>query len=354
MKNNLFTRAISLGIAISLVTTATISAKDLLPYQDPQNSIEERVEDLIGRMTLEEKVAQVCAMSLRDSVASEEGTSGKVKAVREGIKNGIGQIENTFDPRTAKQAVIDVNALQRYLMEETRLGIPALVGSECLHGHAGHNSTVIPVPLALASSWNTDLVHESFLMVGNEARARGAHEAHTPVLDLGRDPRWGRIEETFGEDTYLVSEMGRAVTSGLQGGTSGIPGVNSIISSPKHFAGYGHVAGGRNFAAPEIDHKTLFDDVLPPFEVAVKEVKVQGMMASHCGVGGVPAHGNHWLLTELLRDEWGFPGYVVSDYNDVPRLSFSKTLLKRLKMRLDWAFTPESTWIYRWVKPMGN
>ncbi|GAB5562323.1 MAG: glycoside hydrolase family 3 N-terminal domain-containing protein [Synoicihabitans sp.] len=291
-------------------------------YRDASASIDDRVRDLMSRMTLAEKIAQVCAVSLRDSTAEEEGLAGVVKAVRAGIGEGIGQIENTFDPRRPSESVREVNDLQRILREETRLGIPALIGSECAHGHAAHNSTVFPVPLAMASSWNPALVQDAFDCAAREARARGAHEAHTPVLDLGRDPRWGRLEETFGEDTHLVTQMGLAAIGGLQGGHAGDPGTSHIIAAPKHFAGYGQVQGGRNFAATPVDTRTLHDEILPPFKAAVRQAKTLGMMASHCEVEGVPAHGNKWLLTELLRDEWGFEGYVVSDYNDVPRLEF--------------------------------
>ena len=301
------------------------------PYLDPSRSIEERVDDLLRLMTVEEKVAQVCAVSLRDSTAEEEGLAGKVKAVRDGITKGIGQIENTFDPRTPRESVEEVNDLQRLLQECTRLKIPALIGSECAHGHAGYNSTILPAPLAMASSWNVDLIENAFDRVARESRARGAHEAHTPVLDLGRDPRWGRIEETFGEDTYLVTQMGLAAVSGLQGGKDGNPGTTHVVASPKHFAGYGQVVGGRNFAATPVDSRTLHDEILPPFEAVVKRAKVQGMMASHCDVEGVPAHGNRWLLTELLREQWGFEGMVVSDYNDVPRLAYFQHLVESVE-----------------------
>ncbi len=302
-----------------------------LVYLDASAPVSDRVNDLLERMTLEEKVAQVCAVSLRDSTAEEEGLAGKVKAVHEGITNGIGQIENTFDPRGPRESVEEVNDLQKFLNEKTRLKIPALIGSECAHGHAGYNSTVLPVPLAMASSWNVELIESAFDRVAKEARARGAHEAHTPVLDLGRDPRWGRIEETFGEDTYLVTQMGLAAVAGLQGGRTGGPGLTHVVAAPKHFAGYGQVVGGRNFAATPIDSRTLYDEILPPFEVVVKEAKVQGMMASHCDVEGVPAHGNRWLLTELLRDDWGFEGMVVSDYNDVPRLEFFQHVVETVE-----------------------
>lgn len=289
-------------------------------YKNPEASIEDRIDDLLSKMTLEEKAMQLNAATIRKSAAVEEGVEPIEKSIEDQIKNGIGFIENTFDERRPEQSVAMVNSLQKYLKEETRLGIPAIIGTECLHGHAGRNSTVFPTPLAMASSWNTELLNEVFDVIGREARARGGHEAHTPVLDIGRDPRWGRIEETYGEDTYLVSEMAKAIISGLQGGADGNPGTTHIISSPKHFAGYGQVEGGRNFAATPIDAKVLHDEILPPFKAAVEQTNALGMMASHCEVGGVAAHGNKWLLTELLRNTWGFKGVIVSDYNDIKRL----------------------------------
>lgn len=289
-------------------------------YMNPEASIDARVEDLLSRMTLEEKAAQLNAASLRKSAAVEEGVEPIEKSIEEQVKHGIGFVENTFDQRLPEQSVKLVNEMQKYLLEETRLGIPAIIGTECLHGHAGRNSTVFPTPLAMASSWNPELLNQVFDIVGREARARGGHEAHTPVLDIGRDPRWGRIEETYGEDTYLTSQMGMAIISGLQGGDEGNPGLTHIISSPKHFAGYGQVEGGRNFAATPIESKVLHDEILPPFKAVVTKTNALGMMASHGSVGGVPAHGNQWLLTDLLRGEWGFKGVVVSDYNDIKRL----------------------------------
>ncbi len=289
-------------------------------YLDPAAPLAARVQDLLARMTVEEKAAQLTSASLRLSAATEEGLAEVGLQVRERLTHGIGQIENTFDPRTPRQSVEEVNALQRLLREETRLGIPALIGSECLHGHVGSQSTIFPVPLAMASSWNPALVRRAFDVTAREARARGSHEAHTPVVDLGRDPRWGRIEETYGEDTWLVTQMGLAAIAGLQGGMAGNPGRSHVIAAPKHFAGYGQVSGGRNFAATPIETKTLWDEILPPFAAAVKVARAQGIMASHGEVGGVPAHGNRWLLTDLLRDEWGFEGMVVSDYYDILRL----------------------------------
>jgi beta-glucosidase len=289
-------------------------------YKNPNASIEDRVNDLLSKMTLQEKAQQLNSASIRKTAATEEGVEPIESSIEEQIKNGIGFIENTFDQRTPDKSVEMVNSLQQFLKDKTRLGIPAIIGTECLHGHAGRNSTFFPTPLAMASSWNTKLVNEVFDVIGREARARGGQEAHTPVLDIGRDPRWGRIEETYGEDTYLTTQMGLSIISGLQGGTTGNPGLTHIIASPKHFAGYGQVEGGRNFAATPIDSRVLFDEILPPFKAVVEQTNALGMMASHCEVEGVPAHGNKWLLNDLLRDMWGFKGIVVSDYNDIKRL----------------------------------
>lgn len=289
-------------------------------YFDASLNVEERVELLIQQMTLEEKVVQLRSKVLRRSAALEEGFSPDEGNLYDEISNGIGQLENTFDDRPPEESASRINRIQQFLRDSTRLKIPALVGSECLHGHVGYNSTIFPIPLAMACSWDPELVSRVYDVIGKEARMRGAHEAHTPVLDIGRDPRWGRVEETFGEDTHLVTTMGVAAVTGLQGGNAGNPGKTHIISSSKHFAGYGQVLGGRNFAPTPIDIKTLQDEIFPPFKAVVTEVNGLGIMPSHCEVNGIPAHGNKWLLSDILKEQWGFEGIVVSDYNDVKRL----------------------------------
>lgn len=300
-------------------TSGNLSMGKMIP--ETGLPVEERVERLLDQMTLEEKVAQLCALYVWVETGINEAIGDRNRSIYESMKMGIGQIEDTKDYATPKESALFINKLQQFLKDSTRLKIPALVGSECLHGHQGYNSTVFPVPLAMACSWNPGLVNKVFDIVGREARMRGASEAHTPILDLGRDPRWGRIEETFGEDTYLVSEMGFAATTGLQGGTEGNPGTTHIISSPKHFAGYGQVTGGRNFTPTVFNTRMLYDEILPPFEKAVKEAKVLGIMPSHCDIDGIPAHANPWLLTEVLRNKWDFKGMVVSDYGDIGRLN---------------------------------
>lgn len=314
MKSNII---IISSVLLSISFQNAFSAQPISKKQ----TTEQRVAILLSKMTLEEKIAQVCAVSVRHASAIEEGFVNSEMQLFARIKNGIGSLENPFDPRTSGQSAKQINLMQKFLVDSTRLRIPAIVGSECLHGHAGAGSTIFPQAIAMACSWNSTLVNQVFDITGREARLRGSTEAHTPVLDLGRDPRWGRIEETYGEDAYLVSQMGYAAVTGMQGSNSGMPGKTHIISSPKHFAGYAQVAGGRNFAPTAMSTRTFHDDILVPFRVAVTKANALGMMASHCDIDGIPAHGNRWLLIELLRDQWGFKGIVVSDYNDIERLN---------------------------------
>jgi len=304
-------------IAQSGTVSGTLSRKRTIP--DEGLPVEKRVELLLNQMTLKEKVAQVSALLIKVNI--NEGGAESKSTIYTKLRNGIGEFENSFDRASPKESAIYMNRLQQFLKDSTRLKIPALVGSECLHGHVGYNSTVFPVPLAMASSWNPELGNKVFDIAGREARMRGCTGAHTPVLDLGRDPRWGRIEETYGEDTYLVSQMGFAATTGLQGSTDGNPGTTHIISSPKHFAGYGQVTGGRNFTPTVFSTRMLYDEIFPPFEKAVKEANILGIMPSHCDVDGIPAHANQWLLTDVLRKKWGFKGMIVSDYDDITRLN---------------------------------
>lgn len=305
---------------LGILFTSSLSMESSNELYNQEKNIGKSVNALLAKMTLDEKIAQVCAVPVRSATAVEEGFVNSKMPLYARLKNGIGYLENPFDPRTAVQSAKQINLMQRFLVDSTRLGIPAIVGSECLHGHAGGGSTIFPQAIAMACSWNPALVNRVFDITGREARLRGSTEAHTPVLDLGRDPRWGRTEETYGEDANLVSSMAYAAVTGMQGGNSGLPGKTHIIASPKHFAGYAQVSGGRNFAPTPVSTRTLHDDILIPFKVAVTKANALGMMASHCDIDGVPAHGNQWLLTDLLKNEWGFKGIVVSDYNDIERL----------------------------------
>lgn len=284
------------------------------------------VEELLSKMTLEEKIAQTLSIATNDCALSEEEKkvvleTGEIQneQIEEQLRLGLGAFQLPGKNFTVEESVKYRNILQKYIQEHTRLKIPALVHEECLNGQLAKGATIFPRPIGLAGSFNPELVEQVYDAVGREVRARGGHQAFTPVLDIGRDPRWGRIEETFGEDTHLVMQMGLAVVKGLQGGADGVK-EDHIISSPKHFAAYGQCDGGRNFAPTNVPLRILRDQIFPPFEKAVKEAHAMGIMPSHAEIDGIPCHGNSWLLDEVLRKEWGFEGIVVSDYGDVERL----------------------------------
>ena len=292
---------------------------------DQGRTQEQRAAELLSCMTLREKIMQTCSLGPNTFVMSEEERS---KMLTEGVlpdrqtkllAEGIGSFQLPGKELPPQEGAIYRNLLQKWLQENTRLRIPALVQEECLNGQLAKGATMFPRPIGLAGSFDPDLVREVYDTVGREVRSRGGHQAFTPVLDVGRDPRWGRFEETFGEDTCLVARMGMAVVEGLQGGRDGVQ-PNHIISSPKHFAGYAQVSGGRNFAPSAVTERVLRDEILPTFEAAVKQTQAGGIMPSHSEIDGVPCHGNPHLLRDILRTEWGFKGIVVSDYNDVLRL----------------------------------
>ncbi len=287
---------------------------------------QKRVDELLNEMTLEEKIAQTMAIPTNDLALDDEElqkvlSTGEIQneQIKEWLRYGLGAFQLPGKNMPVEASVKYRNILQKYVQENTRLKIPVLVHEECLNGQLAEGATMFPRPIGMAGSFNPELVQKVFDVVGREVRLRGGHQAFTPVLDIGRDPRWGRIEETFGEDTHLVSEIGLAAVKGLQGGGDGVD-AEHIVSSPKHFVAYGQCDGGRNFAPTNIPMRALKDQILPPFERAVKEGHAMGIMPSHSDIDGIPCHGNRWLLTELLREEWGFEGIVVSDYGDVERL----------------------------------
>jgi beta-glucosidase len=298
------------------------------PYRDPKLPVEERVKDLVGRMTLEEKIAQVTALWRKDTFSDESGrfVPEKAKAV---LANGIGQISRPSEARPTspqgpvtrgpRESATFLNDLQRFLRENTRLGIPATTHEEALHGLAAPQGTHFPIPIGLASSWDPGLLERVMSAAALEARARGTHIVLSPVLDLARDPRWGRTEETYGEDPYLAARLGVAAIRGYQG--SGRPlAKDKVFSTAKHYAVHGPHEGGINTAPSNFGERTIRDQYLFPFEVAFREAKPLVVMPSYNEIDGVPAHQNTWLLETVLRGEWGFDGLVVSDYFAIDQL----------------------------------
>lgn len=296
-------------------------------YQQADQPIANRVSDLLSRMTLEEKVMQVqCLWQSKKSFLNEDGSFNSDSAAV-ALVNGIGHVGRPSEGteggggkgRTPEENARFTNEIQRFLIENTRLGIPALFHEECLHGHAAAQGTSFSQPIGLASTWNPALVEELFTMTAREARARGTHQALTPVLDVCREPRWGRVEETYGEDPYLVGEIGLAAILGFQGREAQI-GEDRVLATLKHMTGHGQPEGGNNIAPANFSERTIREVFLPPFKKAVQVGKVRSVMASYNEIDGVPSHANTWLIQDILRGEWGFQGSVVSDYYAVREL----------------------------------
>jgi beta-glucosidase len=278
-------------------------------YRNPSLTVDERVADLLPRLTLEEKVQQITGGAEGRSVEVIDPTgtftSEQARAV-------LGQWWNPDLVFTPRRSAILRNGIQRYLREKTRLGIPNLVMGEALHGFMEYGSTSFPQALGLASTWDPELVHQVFTAAGDEAGSRGAGQVFSPVLDIARDPRWGRTEETYGEDPFLASRMGVAAITGLQGDSFMI-GRHHVVATAKHFAVHGQPEGGTNTAPANYSERIIRENFLVPFQAAVQEAKVGSVMASYNEIDGIPSHINHWLLDRVLRQEWGFGGYVTSD-----------------------------------------
>src|SRR5215212_7701466 len=314
------------SLALTFVVPRPAVTQQRTPdYRNARLPVERRVADLLGRMTLEEKVAQlVCLWGARPQVGPQTDFSadrGDFSPQQAAVvmKHGIGQVARQRERKDPREAARFANALQKWLVENTRLGIPAIFHDEILHGLMAPKATSFPTPIALASSWDTELVRRVFTAAALETRARGSHFVLGPNLDLAREPRWGRTEETYGEDPYLVSRMGVAVIKAIQG-----PGPNvddaHVIATAKHFAAHGQPEGGTNIAPVNVSERVLREYFLPSFEAAVKEAGVLSVMASYNEIDGVPSHANRWLLGKVLREEWGFDGLVVSDYYGIPQL----------------------------------
>jgi beta-glucosidase len=318
--------ALALCTVFAFLPKASMQAqKPLAKYRNPQLPIEERVADLLGQMTLEEKVAQlVCLWTQRPQVkpqtdfSTDRGDFSPEKA-QSILKNGIGQIARQRERKDPRESAIFANALQKFLVENTRLGIPAIFHDEALHGHMAPKGTSFPQPIALACSWDTELISKVFTAAALEIRARGGHQVLGPNLDLAREPRWGRTEETYGEDPYLVSRLGVACVKALQGKGPGVD-QEHVIATAKHFAAHGQPEGGTNIAPTNYSERVLREFFLPSFQAAVQEAGILSVMASYNEIDGVPSHANKWLLDKVLRQEWGFNGYIVSDYYGIPQM----------------------------------
>ena len=294
------------------------------PYQDRTKSISERVQDLLTRMTIDEKIAQMHAFWL---ILSEDGhhqmrsndeftRSSDRGRLQRLLGYGLGQITRPLGSHgvDARQGVRALNRLQQFLCQETRLGIPAISHEECLNGLMARGATMFPSALAYSSTWNPELIQKVGETIGREARSVGCHQGLAPVLDVSRDVRWGRTEETFDEDPYLVGLLATRYVRGLQGPN------RDFLATLKHFAGHSFSEGGRNHAPVHLGWRELNDIFLLPFEMAVKQADAGSVMPAYHDIDNVPCHSSRHLLTEMLRNRWGFDGLVVADYVGVSLL----------------------------------
>ena len=304
------------------------------PYKNPRLTAWQRTADLLSRMSLEEKAAQMMciwqqkAAKLVDASGKFDRTKAKL-AFKDG--NGIGQVGRPSDAgspptepwlgQTAKGIAELTNAIQRFFLEETRLGIPVIFHEECLHGHAARDGTSFSQPIGLGATFNPRLVESLFAMTAYEARVRGAHQALTPVVDVARDPRWGRVEETYGEDPFLNGRLGAAAVRGFQGNAS-FKDKKRVIATLKHFAAHGQPESGMNCAPVNVSERLLRETFLYPFKHAIQKAGAISVMASYNEIDGVPSHANKWLLRDILRKEWRFRGFIVSDYYAIWELNY--------------------------------
>lgn len=310
-------------------------------YKDPSASVEDRVADLLNQMTLEEKIGQLCYPTGWEMYA-KTGNNNAVPSNAFKEKMGtlpLGGFWATLraDPWTRKTlrtglnpelAAHALNRLQKYTIENTRLGIPLFFAEECMHGHMAIGTTVFPTGLAQGSTWNPTLIHEMAEAIAREARLQGAHIGYGPILDLAREPRWSRVEETYGEDPLLIAKLGSAFIQGLQG--NDIRDGRHVYATPKHFAAYGVPQGGHNGQKASIGFRELFSEHLEPFRVAV-EAGAKTVMTSYNSINGIPATAHQFLLKDILREQWGFNGFVFSDLGSIEGIAGTHRVAPNVK-----------------------
>ncbi|HTB85411.1 MAG TPA: glycoside hydrolase family 3 N-terminal domain-containing protein [Candidatus Sulfotelmatobacter sp.] len=312
--------------ALGLILAAAVFAQDNPPaYKNPALTVDERVADLLGRMTLEEKVRQ-----LDMYYGSESLLDKKTQTIDD---HTHAKPDAEFDPKFAETNLGDLgagsihdlypsphlyNQIQGWVIKNNRLGIPALFIEEGLHGYMGYGQTVFPQSVNLASTWNVDLAQKTGAAIAAEARADGVDMILAPVLDVARDPRWGRVEEDFGEDPFLSGQMGLHYVLGMQGDSLATD--HTCIAEPKHFAGHGAPESGINTAPVHAGEREVRSVMLKSFEPAIREGQAMSVMVAYHDIDGVPCTGNPWLLQKVLRGEWGFQGFTLSDLGAIGRL----------------------------------
>jgi beta-glucosidase len=315
-------------LAFCIMLTSNLYAQ-LFPYKNKALSPEQRAKDLLSRMTLDEKIMQLQCIWSQKAEVFTDGVFDETKASKL-LSLGLGEIARSNENKTPnlpgfhvtlspKQAAIQYNKIQRFFVEKTRLGIPVMVHEEGLHGQQVQDATNFPIPMALASSWNEALFSEVYSNVAEEIRARGGQQVLAPVVDVVRDPRWGRTEECMGEDPFLNARLGVAQVKAYQGNSIYLD-KKHVAATLKHFGVHGQSEGGNNVAPSFVDERQAREVYFKPFQAAVKEAQPMNIMVTYNELWGIPAHANKQLLTDILKKEWGFKGLINSDYYAVSDL----------------------------------
>ena len=306
-------------------------------YKNANLPVDERIENLLSQMTIEEKVAQLKGIwNFGVEDFTEEDLNDPVK-MKENFGFGCNSVHPA--PKNIKETVELRNKIQKYLVEETRLGIPTLFVDEGQHGMMRPEATVFPQAIGIACSWDPELFEKVYGVVAHEMRSRGTHHALSPVIDVCRDPRWGRVEETYGEDPYLNGVLGCAAVAGLQGSKDGIIAKNNVAATLKHFIGHGQPEGGLNQGPGNYSLRVIRDYHMPPFKMCVDNVNPASIMPSYNEVDGVPSHANKWLIQDVLRKEWGYKGMIVADYFAIDQLQNKEFVAENQKHAAHIAFT---------------
>ncbi len=301
-------------LAISLLLLQTACSQKI--YKDAKQPIANRVDNLVAQMTVEEKVAQ---LMMSKNIMWDKAGNIKTDVAKEHLDKGIGLL--WFDQYLEAERMVEIyNASQKFLLEESRLGIPAFVFGEGLHGFLAPKTTMFPQAIAMASTWDTALIEDVYTATALEMRSRAANIAFTPVIGLARDPRWGRMDETFGEDPFLVGHMGVAAINGLQGRNATVIDKNHVAVTAKHFVAHSVPQDGTNRSPAHVTKHALYEHFFLPFEMAVKKAGAKSIMATYHEIDGTPIVGSKHLLTEVLRNDWGFDGMITSDADAIDHM----------------------------------
>ncbi|MFP5392638.1 MAG: glycoside hydrolase family 3 N-terminal domain-containing protein [Gammaproteobacteria bacterium] len=337
MQRRQFLTSIGGAAGLTLLPGASALAAAGAPlYKNPGAPIPQRIEDLLKRMTLDEKIMQLQCLWQKKTTIQDAAANFSAAAASKAFPHGLGMLARPSDRqagtadgnagdngsqvnRGPKDTADYVNAAQKWAVEQTRLGIPMLMHEEALHGYVAKDATSFPQAIGLASSFDTDMVTEIFSHAAREMRARGTNLALAPVVDVAREPRWGRIEETFGEDPHVCGEIGKAAVRGFMGDTLPLK-KDKVLATLKHLTGHGQPESGTNIGPANVGERGLREDFFPPFEKIIRETNISAVMPSYNEIDGVPSHANAWMLNTVMRGEWGFKGVAVSDYFAVNEL----------------------------------